>query len=45
MVDPAHVVLAPLVERLLLPDVAVTEKIWEIGHYSRIKMDSVLSKR
>jgi membrane protein len=45
MVDPAHVVLAPLVERLLLPDVAVTEKIWEIGHYGRIKMDSVLFKR
>lgn len=44
LIDPAQVTLAPLVQRLLLPEVPTTQAMWEIGRYRLIKLDTLLSR-
>jgi membrane protein len=42
VVDPAATPLAPLIERLLLPERPATENLWKKGQYRLLYMDSVL---
>ncbi|MDP3423598.1 MAG: YihY family inner membrane protein [Burkholderiaceae bacterium] len=43
--DPARTSLAPLIERLLLPERPSTANIWIIGQYRSSMMDSVLQNK
>lgn len=43
LIDPAQVTLAPLVQRLLLPESSATEMMWKIGHYRSTRLDYLLS--
>ncbi|MDO9160567.1 MAG: hypothetical protein Q7U45_14090, partial [Burkholderiaceae bacterium] len=43
--DPARTSLAPLIERLLLPERPSTANIWKIGQYRSSMMDSVLQNK
>lgn len=43
LIDPAQVTLAPLVQRLLLPESSATEMMWKIGHYRSTSLHSMLS--